>query len=236
METVSEVMTALQKKGNAQTRKIYARHGAPESMFGVKVGDLKPIAKRIKGQHELAIELYDTANSDAMYLAGMVADGTRMTKKQLDSWAKAASWYFISEYAVPGVAVESPHAADLARKWIRARKESVQACGWCTYSGILATHDDAEIDITEVRELLATVVEKIHTAPNRVRYTMNGFVISVGTYVQPLLNEAKVAAKKIGKVEVEMGETACKVPLATAYIGKVEAAGRIGRKRKTIKC
>jgi len=65
---------------------------------------------------------------------------------------------------------------------------------------------------------------------------MNGFVIAVGTYVRPLLKEAKEAARKIGEVSVDVGETACNVPLATAYIEKIEAAGRVGKKRKTIRC
>ena len=65
---------------------------------------------------------------------------------------------------------------------------------------------------------------------------MNGFVISVGTYVKPLLKDAKATAKKIGKVEVDMGDTSCKVPLATDYIAKVEKAKKTGKKRKTVKC
>jgi hypothetical protein len=62
------------------------------------------------------------------------------------------------------------------------------------------------------------------------------FVISVGGYVKPLLKQAKAAARQIGTVSVDMGDTACKVPLATAYIEKMEAAGRIGKKRKTMRC
>jgi hypothetical protein len=65
---------------------------------------------------------------------------------------------------------------------------------------------------------------------------MNGFVIAVGTYVKPLLKEAKAAARQIGEVSVDVGETACNVPLATAYIEKSEAAGSVGKKRKTIRC
>jgi hypothetical protein len=33
-----------------------------------------------------------------------------------------------------------------------------------------------------------------------------------------------------------MGETACKVPDALAYIEKIESMGRIGKKRKTMRC
>ena len=236
MKTVSAVMTELKKKGSEQTRKTFCRHGAPNEMFGVKVADLKIIAKKIKGQQELACELYETGNSDAMYLAGIVADGSQMTKRQLQSWAKAASWYMLAEYTVPGVAVESPHARDLSLKWIDSKQESVASTGWCTYSGILAVTPDEELDRSEIKELLNRIVTQIDSAPNRVRYTMNGFVISVGAYVKPLLKQAKAAAKKIGVVSVDVGETACKVPLATDYIKKIESMGRIGKKRKTAKC
>jgi hypothetical protein len=61
-------------------------------------------------------------------------------------------------------------------------------------------------------------------------------VIAVGTFVKPLSKQAKAAARQIGTISVEMGETACKVPVATAYIEKIEAAGRAGQKRKTIRC
>jgi hypothetical protein len=54
--------------------------------------------------------------------------------------------------------------------------------------------------------------------------------------VKPLLKQAKAAAQKIGTVSVDMGDTDCKVPLATSYIAKIESAGRYGKKRKTIRC
>jgi 3-methyladenine DNA glycosylase AlkD len=236
MKTVSDVMTQLKKKGSEQTRKTFRRHGAPENMFGVKIGDLKVIAKQIKGNQELACQLYDTGNTDAMYLAGIVADGSQMTKRQLQSWATKANWHMIAEYTVPGVATESPHARDLALKWIDAKKPAVASAGWCTYAGIVTVTPDKQLDLDEIRELLNRVVEQIGDAPDRVRYTMNGFVIAVGCYVKPLLKAAKAAAKKIGQVSVDMGDTACKVPLATEYIKKIEDMGRVGKKRKTIKC
>ena len=76
----------------------------------------------------------------------------------------------------------------------------------------------------------------IHAAPNRVRYAMNGFVIAVGSYVAPLSADAVAAAKKIGEVTVDMGDTACQVPDAAAHIDKARQRGTIGKKRKTVRC
>lgn len=236
MNTIAKVMAELKKKGNPLRIQAFAPHGAPKNLFGVSVADMKVIAKKIKGKQELACELYETGNGDAMYLAGMVADGSLMTKKQLDSWAKNASWQMISEYTVPGVATESKHARDLAMKWIKSKKESVASSGWNTYAGIVTVTSDKDLDLAEINSLLKEIERKIDASPNRVRYTMNAFVIAVGAYVLPLSKQAKATAKKLGKVEVNMHGTSCKVPLAMEYIEKIEKAGRAGKKRKTIKC
>jgi 3-methyladenine DNA glycosylase AlkD len=238
MPTVASLMAELKKKGKESTRKIYARHGmATDKMFGVSVADLKVVARTIKGQQALACELYDTGYLDAMYLAGIVADGSKMTVKELNAWAEgAANLQMIAEYTVPWVTVEHPQGRDLAMQWIKSKKEHVACTGWCTYSGLLATKADEALDLPEIEGLLGTVVKGIHSAPNRVRYTMNGFVIAVGGYVKPLSKQAKASARQIGTVSVDVGDTACNVPLATAYIEKMEAAGRAGKKRKTIRC
>jgi hypothetical protein len=208
-----------------------------ELVYGVSVADLKIVARTIKGQQALGCELYATGIMDAMYLAGMVAEGAQMTEAQLNQWADAAAnLQMISEYTVPWVTVENPHARELALSWIQSKKEHVVTSGWTAYSGLLATQPDDALDLAEIEGLLNTVVKSITTAPNRVRYTMNGFVIAVGSYVKPLLKQAKAAARQVGAVTVDVGDTACKVPLATAYIEKLEAAGRTGQKRKTIRC
>ena len=238
MPTVASIMSELKKKGKESTRKIYARHGmATENMYGVSVADLKVIAKTIKGQQALACELYATGNLDAMYLAGMVADGAKMNAKELNAWAEgAANLQMISEYTVPWVAVENPQGRELALQWMKSKKERVACSGWCTYSGLMATKPDDALDLAEIKDLLGGIVKNIKSSQNRIRYTMNGFVIAVGSYVKPLLKEAKAAARQIGEISVDVGETTCSVPIATAYIQKIEAAGRIGKKRKTIRC
>jgi len=233
---LNEVMSELERLGNEQQRKTYLTHGANGSLFGVKIGDLKVVAKKIKGDQALAMDLYRTGNLDAMYLAGLVADGGKMSRKDLSTWAKAARCGMIGEYTVPWVAAESPFGRQLALEWMASPKESVAAGGWNTYSGLLALKPDAELDLAEIRGLLDRIPNEIDKAPNRVRYCMNSFVIAVGSSVKSLLAKAKATAKRIGKVEVDMGKTACKVRPALETIAKVESMGRVGLKRKTCKC
>ncbi len=231
-------MTVLKAKGTEQYRKTYARHGmAKERVLGVSSADMKAIAKTIKGEQELALALYATGVMEAMYVAGMVANGALMTKAQLHSWAQSAEGLrMVSEYTIAWVASESPFGRELAMKWIASNKEHVAAAGWATYSGLMIVRPDAELDLGEIEGLLDKVVAELAGAQDRVKSTMNSFVIAVGCYVKPLMKQAKAAAYLLGKVSVDVGDTACKVPEAMAYIDKMEAAGKAGIKRKTIRC
>ena len=171
-----------------------------------------------------------------MYLAGLIADDPRMTKKDLRHWVEKANCTLLIEYTVPWVAAESKHGRELALEWIESTTESVAASGWATLSGLVAIKDDAELDLAELKQLLQRVQKTIHQQPNRVRYTMNGFLISVGCYVKALTDAALQTAAQMGHVTVDMGDTACKVPSVSEYIQKVQKRGTIGKKRKTTKC
>ena len=142
----------------------------------------------------------------------------------------------LSEFTVAWVAAESPHGLELAREWIDSKSEMVAAAGWATFASILTYTPNEELDMAEVDRLLVRVEKTIHTEQNRVRNAMNNFVICVGGYVPEYTDRAKEIGKRIGKVEVDMGGTSCKVPPITPYIEKIEARGTIGKKKKTTRC
>ncbi|MCI0639153.1 MAG: DNA alkylation repair protein [Gemmataceae bacterium] len=233
--TAQEIVEELKTLGNDGYKKTMLTHGAREPFFGVKIGDMKNIQKRVKKDYRLALDLYDTGIGDAQYLAGLIADDMRMTKKDLERWLEKANWSMLSEFTVPWVASGSPHGRELALKWIDSKKEDAVAAGWATLSSLVAIKEDADLDIAELKKLLERVRKTIHNAPNRVRYLMNGFVIAVGTYVKTLTEAALLTADKIGAVHVELvGD--CKLPNAREYIEKVKERGALGKKRKSAKC
>jgi len=232
--TAKDIIDEIRPLGSDSYKKILFNHGVKEPCLGVKIGDLKKIQKRIKKNYQLALDLYDTGVYDAMYLAGMIADDARMTKKDLQRWADRAYGAALST-TVSSVAAGSPIGYEVAMEWIESKKDCVAAAGWSTLSDIVSTRDDAELDVAELKRLLQRVQKTIHQAPNTVRYTMNSFVICVGSYVRALTDLALEIAGKIGTVEVDMGNTACEVPFAPDYIRKVQKRGTIGKKRKSAK-
>jgi 3-methyladenine DNA glycosylase AlkD len=236
--SLASVLAELRSHGSEKTRATYARHGlALERTYGVSVADMKLIAKSIRGQQELAYELYDSGIMEAMYLAGMIADGAKMSEARLQSWAIGADGLsMIAGYTVPWVTVEHAQSRKLAVEWIRSKKEFLAFSGWSTYSGLVMTKADSDLDLKEIEGLLAVVVSSVHGAHNRERSAMNSFVIAVGSYVAPLMPQARSAARQIGNVSVDVGDTACQVPVASEYIEKAEKGGKAGKKRKTIRC
>jgi 3-methyladenine DNA glycosylase AlkD len=234
--TAEELVRELKPLGKETYKKVLLNHGVQEPIFGVKIEDLKKIQKRVKKNYQLALDLYDTGVYDAMYLAGLVADDLKMTKQDLQRWVEKANCPMLREYTVPWVAAESKHGHELAMKWIESKKEGVATAGWSALSSLVAIKDDAQLDLTELEQLLGRIQATIHQQPNRVRYVMNGFVIAVGSYVKALTGLALRTGETIGRVTVDMNGTACKVPYAPEYIQKVRQRGAIGKKRKTAKC
>ena len=234
--TTQEILQELEQYGDENTKRTLTTHGAREPFFGVKAGDLKKILKKTKKNHELALELYATGNTDAMYLAGLMADEKKITRDQLQDWADKAYWYYLFEYTVPWVAAETEFGFDLGLEWIKHDEERFAAAGWATLASYAALNSDELLDIAKYTDLLDLAGNEVHNAKNRVKFAINGFVIAIGSYVPELTEKAKEVAAKIGKVDVTMGTKACKVPLATEYIQKVEDKGRVGIKRKTARC
>ncbi|MDG3006416.1 DNA alkylation repair protein [Paludisphaera mucosa] len=234
--TAQEVLDELKTLGKPSIKKVLINHGACEPFFGVSVEDIKKIQKRIKKDHALALELYETGISDAMYLAGLIVDDARMTKADLNRWVKAASWSMLSESTVPWVASEGPHGWAMGLEWIESKTETIAAAGWSTLGAVLKIKPDHELELAKIGELLDRVAGTIHDQPNRVRLQMNGFVIDAGSFVAALTDRSLEVSDRIGLVKVNMGETACKVPGARESIEKIRAAGKLGKKRKTVKC
>jgi len=235
--TAKEILEEIKPLGRESYKRVLVNnHGIQEPCFGVAISELKKFQKRIKKDYQLALDLYDSGNYDAMYLAGLIADDTRMTKKDLQHWVEKAYGGGLPGFTVPWVAAGSPHGRSMARKWIASPKSLVAGAGWATWSSLVAITDDADLDLAELKELLQRVQRTIHQAPDKVRYQMNGFVIAVGSYVQPLSALALQTAQKIGPVMCDMGNNSCQVPFAPDYIRKVQQRGASGKKRKTVKC
>ncbi len=231
-----EILEELEPLGSDSYKRILFNHGAKEPCFGVKISELQKIVKRVKKNHQLSLDLYDTGNYDAMYLAGLIADDSKMTKRDLTRWVSKAYCRGLCGFTVAWVAAGGPHGWQMGIEWIDSKKPLVAVAGWATLASLVSIRDDTELELDTLKQLLQRVQRTIHDESDDVRYQMNSFVIAVGSYVKPLTETAVKIAEKIGPVTADLGNNSCQVPYAPEYIEKVRQRGTIGKKRKSAKC
>ena len=219
--TLADAMGALEKAGSAQTRKTYERHGGQGPMFGVSFATLKEMKKRIGVDHELAEALWATGNLDARNLAVKIVDPSRLSPADLDRWANdGCGARFCGGYGAM-LPVEGSHGPAKVKQWLAAGDENLRCAGW-TLLGQLAMRDDTLTDDWYVGRL-KDIERTIHTAPNSERGVMNMAVVMIGCRNAALLKAVLAAAKRIGQVVVDHGETSCKTPDAAETIEKTWA-------------
>ncbi|MEK3980849.1 DNA alkylation repair protein [Psychrobacillus sp. FSL K6-2836] len=230
------VMQELESLAKERTKKMYISNGAQEPLFGVATGVMKPIAKKIKIDQNLAEELYATGNYDAMYFAGIIADPKAMTESDYDRWIDAAYFYMLSDYVVSVTLSESDIAQEVSDKWIASGDELRMSAGWSCYCWLLGSRKDVEFSEIKISNMLDLVKDTIHDSPERTKSAMNNFLYTVGISYLPLHEKAVETAKAIGIVEVKREKKKNSFLNAFESIQKEVDRGKLGFKRNYVRC
>ncbi len=221
---VEEILATLKKLGKPQTAAIYRRHGSGEQVFGVLTSDLAKLQKRIAVDHALAMKLWKTGIAEARILALLIADPEKLTRSDADGLLQDGRAHFVGCY-LTGLVARSPIADETMRAWMESPGELHREMGYGIL-GLRLKDDPDSVSDADAERVLATIEREIHRAPNWARYAMNGALISIGVFKPALRKKAIDAAKRIGRVEVDHGETYCKTPDAVASIEKASKRKR----------
>jgi len=216
--TAKEILTTLEQLGKPQTAAIYKRHGSGDNVFGVLTPHMAKLQKQIKNDHTLAMALWKTGNAEARVLALHAADPAKVTRADADVFVKDGPVRFVGSY-LSALLARSPIAENTMRAWMRSADESFREMGYGLLSARLRQDADSVSD-ADAGAIVATIEKDIHRSPNWARYSMNSALIAIGVFKPALRKKAIEAAKRIGHVDVNHGETNCKTPDAASYIDK----------------
>ncbi|OIK12071.1 DNA alkylation repair protein [Bacillus sp. MUM 116] len=230
------VMQELEVLGKERTKKTYLSNGAHEPIFGVATGAMKPLAKKIKKNQPLSEQLYATGNYDAMYFAGIIADPMSMSEADFERWIDAAYFYMLSDFVVAVTLAETDIAQDVADKWISSGDELRMSAGWSCYCWLLGNRLDSEFSESKISSMLDQVKNTILDSPDRTKSAMNNFIYTVGISYLPLHDKAVETAKAVGPVEIRRDKKKSSILHAYENIQKEIERGRIGFKRKYVRC
>ncbi len=215
--TVEEVVSELRRRAKPNTLAIYERHGATEPL-GVSYADLEKLRKLIKRDHALAQQLWDQRYMEARTLACFIADPARMSTRDLDAWIGELTYHGLIDCVVGNLVSKGPHALSKLPQWTRSSDEYVGRAGW-----VLLAHlakDNPNLPDSFFEPYLDKIIEGIQRAPNWKKAAMNMAMIAIGIRSENLAKKATIAAKTVGKIEIDHGDTSCKTPDAVSYIQK----------------
>ncbi|MFH5837050.1 DNA alkylation repair protein [Proteiniclasticum sp. C24MP] len=230
------VMKELASLGKERTKKSYMSRGAKEPLFGVATGAMKPLSKKIGINQPLAEALYATGNYDAMYFAGIIADPNGMSEADYDRWMDDAYFFMISDYIVAVTLSESDSAQKVADRWIRSREDLRMSAGYSCYCWLLGNRKDSEFNKEKLLSMMRQVQETIHEAPVNAKKAMGEFLYTIALSYLPLHEEAMKIAEELGEIDLIKEEKKTKTIHPIATIQKELDRGRLGFKRKYVRC
>ncbi len=221
---VKDILAAFKTLGKPQTAAIYKCYDSGDNVYGVLTSEIAKIKKKIKVDHALAMELWNTRNAEARILALLIADPARISRADADALVKDGSVRFLGCY-LSDLFARCSDADATMRAWMKSKDEHYREMGYAIF-GVRLKDDPEAISDADAEKILATIEKEIHHSGNWVRYAMNGALISIGVFKPTLQTKAIEAAKRVGKVEVDHGETYCKTPDAVSYIEKASKRKR----------
>jgi len=219
--TVTQAMVALEARGSEQTRTTYLRHGAREPLFGVRFGDLRPLAKQIGRDQALARQLWASGNCDARLLACMVSDPAQVSEAEMDDWLADIDAYFLVDTFVAEVASKVPGQRERAERWIASERDRASQAGWDLMS--YAAMAEADVPDRYFEAQLDVIAQRITSYGNWTRRSASNSITGIGLRNDTLEAAARRTAARMGHVEFDPGQTACVMPDPIAYLEKTKA-------------
>ena len=174
--TVKEVLAKLKSFGDDARRKHNTKAGAPDNQFGVKLGDIRAIATKIKSDHELALKLWDTGNVEGQLLATLILKPTSLSADELDSMTRSTTCAQVADWLNAYVVAQHPEKDGLRERWMKDKDRWAARAGWnLTASGV-----NKGADGLDVAALLDRIEKEMPKALPEVQWTMNNTLGAIG--------------------------------------------------------
>ena len=176
--TVHEILTRLESLGDNARRAHNTKAGAPDNQFGVKLGDIRAMAKKIKTDHELALTLWDTGNVEAQLLATLIIKPTSLSADTLDKLTRSTTCTQVADWLNAYVVAQHPEKEALREKWMKAKDRWAARAGWnFTASRVNKSADGLDLD-----SLLDRIEKEMPKAKPEVQWTMNNTLAAIGIH------------------------------------------------------
>ena len=217
MMRLHEVMAELEAAGSEMVKQLDVRKGAGENQFGVKSGDLRALAKKLKGRHELAGELWKTGNADAMLLATLLMNPKRITAAELEERVRSVTCSHLADWLDANVIKGHPGKELLREKWMKSQHPMTLRAGW----GLTARRVEKEPEGLDLEALLDRIEKEMGNAPALVQWTMNVCLAQIGIHFPEHRQRALAIGERLGVFRDYPTSKGCTSPFAPIWINEM---------------
>lgn len=212
--TVKEALKQLKALGNEKTRTYNARHGAGDNQFGVSLGDIRTLAKKIRTDHALALSLWDTGNADAQFLAALLMQPRKLSTKELDRMVRSLTFVRVADWLIAYVVRQHPEKETLRGNWMEAKDRWAARAGWDLTAERVAKRPDG----LDLPALLARLESEMGGANPDVQWTMNNTLAAIGIHFPKHRKRAIAIGEKLGVYRDYPVSKGCTSPFAPIWI------------------
>ncbi|MDZ4753102.1 MAG: DNA alkylation repair protein [Phycisphaerae bacterium] len=212
--TVKEILAQLKSLGDDARRAHNTKAGAPDNQFGVKLGDIRAVAKKLKTDHELALELWDTGNVEAQLLATLIIEPKTLSADDLDKLTRSAAYSQVADWLNAYVVSAHPEKEALREKWMKVKDRWAGRAGW----NLTASRVHKNADDLDLPALLDRIEAELPKAKPEVQWTMNNTLAAIGVHHAKHRKRAIAIGEKIGLYRDWPVSKGCTPPFVPVWI------------------
>jgi len=217
--TSKEALKQLEALGNEKVRAQNAKHGAGDNQYGVSLGDIRTLAKKIKTDHALALSLWDTGNVDAQFLAALLVVPKKLSAEELDRMVRSIAFVRVADWLNSYVVAQHPDKETLRVGWMADDDRWAARAGWQLTASRVAKDPDG----LDLPALLDRIESEMADAVPEVQWTMNNTLAAIGIHHAKLRKRALAIGEKIGLYRDWPVSKGCTPPFAPIWINYMVA-------------
>jgi 3-methyladenine DNA glycosylase AlkD len=212
--TLHETLKQLEALGSAKVRAQNAKGGAGDNQFGVSLGDIRTVAKKIRTNHDLALSLWETRNVDAQFLSTLLIQPKKLPAKEMDRMVRSIAFVRVADWLNAYVVRQHPDKETLRQDWMTADDRWAARAGWDLTSERVAKSPDG----LDVPALLARIESEMADAAPEVQWTMNNTLATIGIHFAKHRKQAIAIGEKLGIYRDWPVSKGCTPPFAPIWI------------------
>lgn len=194
--STAEILADLEVKGSEATRRIYVKQGVGDKVLGVKMGDLRVLAKALSKQHVLGLALWDSGWFEARVLATMLFDPKQLTEEECVRLAESCGSSALIDKLTGNVLEVSEQAEALRARWLDSADPLLGRAGWNLMTAAVQKDKKGVLDL---EALLARIETALPAAPRPKKEAMNMCLVMIGVYHAAHTDKAIAAGERLGR-------------------------------------